>query len=379
LRDNQPMKFRCCLLVFAAVTTGCASTHVEYKTRYGLVEWRKGLEERKIKNQDLVYPFDVTPELEAWAKNAVVGFHSTQRMARLDQLQSALLDPDAFNFTYEEATTLTASEAFSRRRGNCMAFTALFVTASRAIGLDTFLVSVQRMPSSKKSDDLIVVNHHVAAGYFDVSRLIVYDFYKANREPGLRYNVIDDVEATAYYHNNRGGAAIRQDDYATAVHQLELATTLIPDLVPAWVNLGVARNRLGDTDGAIKAYIRALELAPGYASALTNLAYIYIRQGKQDEAQAALQAASEHQTTPFSLIALADAEIARGNLVLARKHLNRARRLGRDVPDVYDAFARLAERKGKQAASQKYHRQAEELREAAEQLQPEQVVTDDAS
>jgi len=351
------------ILALCAAMAGCATSTGRYRLRYGVAAWEAGIAERGLDSSKLIYPFRSTPELDTWAKEVVEEVTPTERVARLNRLQDALLNPNEFSFAYEETTTLTAAQAFARRSGNCLAFTALFISASRSVGLPTFLVSVQRDPNAKKSADLVVVNQHVAAGYSEGNQLIVYDFYTTSRDPNLHYLTVDDIGATAFYYNNRGGAAIRQEDYEAALHHLELAARLDPSLVPAWVNLGVARNHTGDTTGAMNAYMTALELAPGNPSALTNMAYIYTRQGKQQEARAALTAAAKGHSTPFALIALADAEIAQAHLEQASKLLKKARRLDRSEPDVYEAMARLAEHQGKTSASVRFRNRAQELRE----------------
>lgn len=354
------MRFRW-LLLLVVVATGCATTS-GYQLRFGHEGWKAGVKERGFDPADLVYPFETSPALEQWAQEVAGGYSGMGDIPRLHMLQDAMFDRDAFTFDYDATMTLKAADAFEVRRGNCLAFTSLFVAASRSIGVSTFLVSVRHPPEVEKKQDLVVINRHVVAGYSDQGRLYMFDFYATSKVPYFQHIVVDDVKATAMFHNNIGGAAIRDGELELAQHHLELATHLAPDLAPSWVNLGVAMHREGNNEDALEAYRRALEVQPGHPSALTNIAFVYQQMGMDDEARAALRAAAESRSTPFALIALADVEMARGNLAEAQRYLKRARRLARNEPEVYEALARLAERSGNQGRVAKLRQRASQLR-----------------
>ncbi|MCG6963936.1 MAG: tetratricopeptide repeat protein, partial [Acidobacteria bacterium] len=196
-------------------------------------------------------------------------------------------------------------------------------------------------------------------------KLYLYDFYVASDEPYIQRRVLDDVTASALYHTNIGSVALKEGDVQGALTNLELATRLAPDVAAVWVNLGVARRRLGNLEGAAQAYEKALKAEPGDPSALTNLAYLYRLEGHEAEAKAALQAASRGPSSPYTLIALAGVEEVQGHLKDARRHLLRARRGYRHVPEVWDALARFASRRGDADRAARYRKKAERLREKA--------------
>ena len=167
------------------------------------------------------------------------------------------------------------------------------------------------------------------------------------------------------YHANLGGSAIRAGRGPDAIRHLEIATTLAPDWWPAWVNLGVARNRTGDWEGAFDAYRRAIVVDPANPSALNNMASLYLEQGRVTEAEVALRAATARTDSPFTLIAAADAEMVGGNLDQARKYLRKAKRRYGSEPEVHRALARLAAKEGKPQTAQKHLRRAQRLDEKA--------------
>ncbi len=337
---------------------GCAHAGTGHFNRDS---WTREITKKDVDPATVVYPFDSTPDMEAWAREAVKRYAHLGSTSQLEALQTAMFD-SAFDFTYDDDLTLTAAEAFRERHGNCMSFTALFIAMARSTGIPVFLMSVRRAPNVDLDQDLVVVNHHVVAGYRTAHKVIVYDFYVTSSAPFIQQRAIDDVMASAMYHNNLGGLAIRRGDLARASRDLAIAAALAPDWAPAWVNTGVARFRSGDADGALQAYDRALEADPNNSSALTNIAYVYRQLGREEEAENALRAAAHSTTNPFTLVAMADLELVRGNVGGASRYLRRAKRWFPREPAVYEALARVASAKGDGRREANYQARAAELR-----------------
>ncbi len=329
---------------------------------FGFEEWQRAVSRLDVDPNEVVYPFHVSEEMRAWADEKLLPFNTVSPEIKLEALQQAFFDRGEFEFEYEGKRTLTAEEAFTARHGNCMSFTSLFVALSRSRGLPTFLVAVKRQPEVEKDDGLVVVNRHVVAGYRSPTKIYIYDFYITSSEPYLSRRVIDDLAASAIYHTNLGGLAIRQSNHDEALRNLEIATVLAPTWAPAWVNLGVAQSRLGNEEAAFSAFQQALAAEPGNSSALVNLAKMYNAQGREEEARTAMLAAAEGTRNPFTLIAMADAEMVSGNLEEAGRYLRRARWWYGKEPEVYDALVRLAVLEGEEAKAEKYGLRAAELR-----------------
>jgi predicted Zn-dependent protease len=110
------------------------------------------------------------------------------------------------------------------------------------------------------------------------------------------------------------------------------------------------------------AYERALDAEPGNSSAWTNIALIHRDQGREEASRTALQAATDGRSNPFTLIALADVEMSRGDLDAAAKYLRRAKWWYREQPAVYDALARLERRRGDTEKADRHASRAAELR-----------------
>ena len=85
--------------------------------------------------------------------------------------------------------------------------------------------------------------------------------------------------------------SFEQSDIDKSLNELEIATGLAPENYLYWLDLGRARERNGDTEGAERAFRRALELAPNYARVQWALGNALLRQGRVDEAFAEIQKA----------------------------------------------------------------------------------------
>ncbi len=305
-----------------------------------------------------VDPFLATPEMETWAREATRGCPDAR--ARLACLQRALLAP-AFGFDYAASDTLTASDAFRDRRGNCFTFTALFVSLARAAGLRADMVRIPEVRAVDRDGSLVVVVRHLAVAAWDGATAIVVDFGGLDRGVERAYEVVDTHGAAAIYRNNRGAQALRDGDVAGAIEDLRRAVRLAPDWPEARVNLGVALRRAGDTRSAYDAYRDALVLDPGNPSALANLAVLYGAEA-QPEAQAdALRALSGPRVTVYALLALAQVEMAAGNLPAARRALRRAWWRDPGLPEVHEALATWHGLAGHPRAARRHLSRAEAL------------------
>ncbi len=324
--------------------------------------WKSAVAAQGIDPAEVVYPFAATPEMQSWAREKMKGAGAAGPLKRLKILQSALFDREHFDFEYDSILTLSGQQAFAQRRGNCMAFTALFISLGRSLGIPTVLVSVQRVPGVDRVGGLVIINRHVVAGYRGSNSLNLFDFYVTSSAPPVHQRIISDLQASAMHHTNLGGTALRAGDLLEARRQFELATGLAPEWGPGWVNLGVVEFREGRAAKALKAYAKALEVEPSNSSALTNIAAVHRDQGHDDAARSALAAAARQTRNPFTLIAIADIEMYNGNLGKARSYLRRARWWFSSEPEVYAAMARLARCEGDDQAARRYLMRAQRMR-----------------
>ena len=142
----------------------------------------------------------------------------------------------------------------------------------------------------------------------------------APRNPVVNNNLA--VEYTA-----RGEARL-------ALERLDVALSAAPAYWRAWVNRGIALDRLGDAAGAVEAFARAGTLAPREASPHYFLGRAFARRGDCPRALAALAQAERLQPEdPRTLLAAADCLARLGRADEARERLRRAAALDPADPE----------------------------------------------
>lgn len=86
-------------------------------------------------------------------------------------------------------------------------------------------------------------------------------------------------------------------DFEKSLAEYEQAAALSPSDFRLWLELGKARDRAGDSQGAETALRRAAELAPNYSQVQWTLGNFLLRQGKETEAFAEIRKAAESDKT----------------------------------------------------------------------------------
>jgi Flp pilus assembly protein TadD len=324
------------VLLLVALAAGCASTKESYMfltpERWSQEMARRGIDLKEVPN-----PLGISADIQTTAEN-LAGLGSDRE--RLERLQVALFTPRSFPFRYDHHETLTATEAFARREGNCLSFTNLFVAMGRALGLPVTTALVRRALASEKEGDLVIVNNHVVAVLRSGTEWVYYDFDQHSNERPTLVQPIDDLWITALYLNNRGADELRAGRADVALHLFDYATKLAPAFPPTWGNMGVARRRLGNIQGAFDAYSQALKVSADDPTILGNLASLYRSLGKEQEAREVLHALRIGNATPNVLIVRGDLDLNAGRVSKAMRLYERARRLGPKLADPWVALAR---------------------------------------
>ena len=330
------MKSHTATLALALSAFGCASTKESY-VFLSPERWAQEMVKRGVDLREVPDPLAVSPEIRKIADD-LAGLGTTPE--RLRHLQSSLFRDETFPFRYEHRETFTASEAFARREGNCLSFTNLFVAMGRSLGLPVTTALVKRTQASEKDGDLIIVNNHVVAALQYGADWEYFDFDRRPHERATTVQPLDDLWITALYLNNRGADELRLGHPDIALRFFGYATRLAPTFAPTWGNVGVARRRLGDIQGALDAYSHALTISADDPTILGNLASLYRSLGKDEEADTALKAIKIGHATPHTLIVRGDLELAQGRLRGAVRLYKLACRLGPALADPWVALAR---------------------------------------
>ncbi len=315
---------------------------------------------RKIRDRGLdpervVIPFEVTPEMQAWAKNAAP--EGSPLETRLDRLfEAVLLD---LKPAYISGRTTTAPVVFAERQANCLGFTSLLVGLARSIGIPTFYLAVDDIERFSRDGDLIVISNHVSAAFDTGAQTRVLDFSVAPIASYHDARALDDLSAVGLYYSNLGAEKLRTGEIDAAVALLKTSVTLAPENSGARVNLGVALRRQGDLAGAEEAYRAALEADPQASSAYQNLASLLRLRGDSTEAEELLRIGGRQGTkNPYSFLSLGDLALSRRRLDEARRFYRRALGLYRENAEPYAAMGQWAAANGNLGEAKKWLRKA---------------------
>lgn len=298
------------LAVTALVLSACASSMPRPVSEEAL---RQEIRARGLDPDKLVLPNRLTPAMRAWLAERVNRYGSPFETLR--DLIYQLQNPSDLDLVYVPGFTGTAEEVFETGKFNCLSFTHLFVAMARELEIEAYYLEVLDVERYRRLDDLVVRSGHITAAYISGPERKVLEFDVGPEADYRKTEPMSDLEAVALYYANRGAELLRERRGKRALEMLEVAVTLAPELAEAWINLGVARRRMADLDGAQQAYERALEVDPDAFSAYLNLTTLYKLRGEEEAARDLLRLLDRRRNrNPFIYLALGDDSLREGRL-----------------------------------------------------------------
>jgi Flp pilus assembly protein TadD len=280
------------------LTAACAAIP---KTIYTEAEALAEMEARvsaQMRDQ-IVVPYEIDDEIRTLADDITEGLTSDREKVRV--IVEAIIGLTQFSISYDSLSNKTATEVFREGRGNCLAYSNLFVGMARHVGLDAVYIDVVSIERQTKEAEIIVNNGHVTAGLNQGSDIMVIDFTKSPEREYVGFKVIDDLEAIANYYNNQGflygffteTGDLDFDPLEREMEMYRLSLEVMPTFQRARNNLGVGLRRRGKVQEAIEQYQLAIEQDPSFSDAHANLGAAYYSLGRIDDALASLQVAAD--------------------------------------------------------------------------------------
>jgi Flp pilus assembly protein TadD len=203
---------------------------------------------------------------------------------KLQQLLYAIIGDGSFGLDYDEQS-LTSTETFATKAGNCMSFTNMFVAMAREVDLEVAFQEVDIPPDWTLQNDTFVLNRHLNV-HVDLGATgeHVVDFNIEDFRASYDRRIISDERALAHFYNNRGIDRMQAGDPVGAFRLLRHALIQDEEFAPAWSNLGTLYNREGHTAWAEVSYLHALQVDSREYVAMSNLARLYETQGNEEAA-----------------------------------------------------------------------------------------------
>ena len=236
--------------VVGFLMSACASIPKTIYTQEEIVAQMDTRVSAEMRDQ-IVIPFEIDEEIGQLADDITRGMTSDKQ--KVGAIVNAIIGLTEFSISYDFLSNKTAKEVFRQGRGNCLAYSNLFVGMARHVGLEGVYVDVTSIERQTKEAEVIVNNGHVTAGIKLGPDVMVIDFTRTPEREYIGFKVIDDLEAIANYYNNQGflygyftevkGTELDFDPLEKEMEMYRLALEVLPTFQRARNNLGVGLRR----------------------------------------------------------------------------------------------------------------------------------------
>ena len=348
-------------LVTLLAAAGCGGNWLGPKLAYSpeafVLEARARAPEMSA--EDLVVPFQVTPEMVALARGIIAD--APTDWAKAELLMQSLIDEDGFGLVYDSVATSPPEVTVERGYGNCLALTSIFIGLARELGMVAYYIDASdRINDLRLEHEIIVDTGHIAGAVVTEKgqTLVDYDGHASNYRI---FKIIDDITALAHYYNNLGYElifnALPADETVAmeqARHNFDLAIMVRPDFTRAYNNLGVAHTRLGDLDAADAAYRTAIEIDPESDAAYHNLGNLQMRGGDLGKALALYDKALKlRRDNPYLHFHRGLVQYRLDDLGAAEESFKKAIGLARDYIEPHNLLAQVYYQQGRVEEAEK--------------------------
>jgi len=341
-------------LILMALISGCAAVDVTQQVRFvpqlldGTAAFGRSI--APAPHQD---PLSMSRQMREFIAQDVGS--SSFPHVRFRRLMHKLEQQGFFGSPYDQSATFSAAQTFDRKKGNCVAYTNLFIALAREANLDASYQKVHVPPKWELSSGLLLrVNHinvHVGgvrlpgAGSDELS----VDFNSVRPAQDSRKEIISDAHAASMFYANLSIEHLGEADYEQAFAYLKRAALTASDNPDVWTNLGALYSILGHDAYAEQAYRVARGIDSKDQAAISGLAKVLRKQGRIEEAEAFAAMVLRYQrVNPYYHYARAEQAFNQGAFEQALEAINRAIKLKRRNPQFYAFRAATAQQLGDQ-------------------------------
>lgn len=247
---------------------------------------------------------------------------------RRRQLIDALYRGD-LKLEYDAAITRTASEAFDARSGNCMALVLMTAAFAKELGLTVHYQAVVGEEAWDRADDLYISIGHVNLLLEDnqprlalafVERPLIVDFLPPRDAQLFETREIEEPTVIAMYLNNRAVESLTQGHVSDAYWFAREAIRTDPELLGAYVTLGVVYRHRHRPEWSEAALRRVAEREPDNTYAMSNRVLALRDLGRDAEADVLARRLAELDPhPPFSYFRQGMAALHEGRYEVARR------------------------------------------------------------
>ena len=232
--------------------------------------------------------------------------------SRFRALMRRLVENKFFIDQYDAGATYGAQETFSRRKGNCVSYTTMFVALAREAQLHATFQLIRAKPTWDVESGYLIRNNHINVFVEDViipgytEGGITVDFNLVRPDDDADAVEISDQYASSLYYGNLAVDFLHKKEYAKAFAYLKRGILTESVNLDLWVNLGALYNILGAPELAEQSYKVALQINEYDQTAIAGMARSLEHQGRLEAgAVYAAQAERYQRKNPYYHYAMA--------------------------------------------------------------------------
>jgi Tfp pilus assembly protein PilF len=195
---------------------------------------------------------------------------------------------------YDATKTLTASQAFESKKGNCLSLVLLTAAMAKQIGLPIHYQSVVGATDWNKSDNFFMSIGHVnlvleeLPSEFEMATWsadpLVVDFLPPDKASVLMTRAIDESTVLAMFLNNRAVETLIQGNVNDAYWWVKAAILQDPSFINSYITLGVIYRTIHHSEYAEAVLEKIAIYDPDNTTILTNRVLVLRDLGRDAEA-----------------------------------------------------------------------------------------------
>jgi len=314
-------------------------------------------------------PFEIDEEIAQYIKHCI-GKAPTdkQKIAKLKnclQLSSGKIE-------YSQFANYNAIQCFKNKKGNCFSITNLAVGMAREMGLNAYYILVEDMIGNQNTGSYIIHTNHIVCGIllknyisdgfgasnnsYDLIRkdyMLLIDFIPNPRK--YRYTVrLTDLEAAGLFYNNIASNKMIEGKYKEARQYFEAALLLYPNSYQIHNNLGVLYLKLGLWEKAEEHFEKALYYVRFPDLIMSNIVRHYERLQKPEKVKKIIKKLNNaKKRNPYYYLTESKKNLLNGNPEKALANLKIAKKISKNMPEVYSMLSKVYKALGNERKSKK--------------------------
>lgn len=306
--------------------------------------------------------FWLSDEAKDFVDLAVSGRMSDEK--QVQGLMSHIFNRAEFDLLYQADANTDANTTFEKRAANCLSLTIMTYAMAEHAGFNARFQKIDIPEFWTRRDGYALLNGHInlrIVPNYTVSTLSLYrrdlviDFDP--QEGGYDFNAdeLSKERIVAMFYNNKAAELVIKGELNHAYAYLRAALRVDPHYEGALLNLGLIYRHAGELVYAETAYLAAISLDEDYLTAWENLATLYNRTQRENEAQAIYARLERHRiNNAYYHLMLAEQALDEGQPTQSIQHFKDAIALDDNPHQFYSGLAQAFLNLGDLDNSQRY-------------------------